>query len=319
MTQPIHRNSHAGTWVSWLGSPAQFLIRGEDTGQHYCISRGKSPAGGGAPPHSHDFEEGFYVLAGRLTFRAGNAVEELQAGDFINVGSGVAHSIANESGEEAEVLIVCAPAGFDQFQIEGGYPMDGPHSPTTPFDEEGKRRLLQAAQKYGINMYPAEAAFQKEPQIQITRALEGVTVDVVGDRYRFLASHEHTNGRYSIWDAKLSPGGGPPPHIHRREEEGFFVLEGQITFYSGDDSFTAGPGDFVHLPRNGLHWFRNETEEPARTLILVAPGGLEEMFFKTGVLVQDASSPLNAPTDEEIARLVQAAPDFGLELKPPDH
>lgn len=319
MTQPIHRNSKAGTWISWLGSPTQFLILGKDTEDHYCISRGRSPAGGGAPPHSHDFEEGFYLLSGRLTFRAGNASVDLEAGDFINVGSGVAHSLENKSGEEAEVLIVCAPAGFDQFQIEGGYPMEGPDSPTTPFDEEGKKRLLDSARKFGINMSPGEAEFQKEPQIQVTRGHEGVTVDAVGDRYRFLANHRHTSGKYSIWDARLSPGGGPPPHIHRREEEGFFVLEGRITFYSGDDSFTAAPGDFVHLPRNGLHWFRNETEEPARTLILVAPGGLEEMFFQTGLVVDDASSPLNPPTDEEKAKLVQVAPDFGIELKLPKH
>ena len=259
------------------------------------------------------------MLSGRLTFRAGNAREKLEAGDFINIESGVAHSIENESGEEAEVLIVCAPAGFDQFQIEGGYPMDGPESPTTPFDGKGRERLLESARKYHINMSPSEEAFLVEPRIKVTRKNAGLTVDAVGDRYRFLASQEHTNGKYAIWDAELSPGGGPPPHIHRREEEGFFILEGRVTFYSGDQSFTAEPGEFVHLPRNGLHWFRNETEQPARTLILVAPGGLEQMFLETGVLVENASQSVSPPTDEEKARLVEVAPSYGIELKLPGH
>lgn len=319
MTQPIHRNRSAGTWISWLGSPTQFLIVGRDTNEHYCISRGKSPVGGGAPPHSHDFEEGFYLLSGKLTFRAGNHRTTLEAGDFINIQGGVAHSIENESGEEAEVLIVCAPAGFDQFQIEGGYPMDGPDSPVTPFDAEGRERLLKSARKFRINMGPSEQDFLLEPRVKITRKTEGVTVDVVGDRYRFLATQEHTNGKYSIWHADLSPGGGPPPHIHRREEEGFFILEGRITFYSEDESFIAEPGDFVHLPRNGLHRFQNETEETARTLILVAPGGLEEMFFQSGLRVEDRSKPLNPPSPEEIAKLVEVAPAFGIELKLPAH
>ena len=314
-THPTHRQKDQGTWISWLGAPAQFLALGQDTDNHYCLSRGKSPAGGSTPPHSHDFEEGFYLLSGELTFRAGNQTHSLKAGDFINIQSGVAHSVKNVSGEDAEVLIVCAPSGFDQFQIEGGYLLDGPNSPLVPFDEEGKARLLAAAQKYGINMEPSAQAFQEEPGVRITRQNQGVIVDVVGDRYRFLAEQQDTNGNYAIWEAELGPGGGPPPHIHRKEEEGFFLLEGRITFFTAEKSFTAAAGDFVHLPRNGLHWFKNETEQPARTLILVAPGGLEKMFVEVGVLASDPSRPILPPDAEEKERLVRLAPSFGIELK----
>jgi len=59
---------------------------------------------------------------------------------------------------------------------------------------------------------------------------QGRTVAVVGDVYRFLATGEDTNGKYALWEALVPPGGGPPPHVHSREEEGFYILEGEITF-----------------------------------------------------------------------------------------
>lgn len=59
---------------------------------------------------------------------------------------------------------------------------------------------------------------------------EGRTIAVVGDVYRFLATGEDTNGKYAMWEAIVPPGGCPPPHVHSREEEGFFILEGEITW-----------------------------------------------------------------------------------------
>src|SRR5881394_1594984 len=59
---------------------------------------------------------------------------------------------------------------------------------------------------------------------------EGRTIAVVGDVYRFLATGDDTNGKYALWEAIVPPGGGPPPHVHSREEEGFYILEGEITF-----------------------------------------------------------------------------------------
>ncbi len=71
---------------------------------------------------------------------------------------------------------------------------------------------------------------------------EGRTIAVVGDVYRFLATGEDTNGKYAMWEAIVPPGGGPPPHIHSREEEGFYILEGEITFMVGDQRVVATAG-----------------------------------------------------------------------------
>jgi quercetin dioxygenase-like cupin family protein len=82
---------------------------------------------------------------------------------------------------------------------------------------------------------------------------EGRTVAVVGDVYRFLATAEDTNGKYAMWEAIVPPGGGPPPHVHSREEESFYVLEGEITFQIGEEWVVASSGLFANMPVGTLH------------------------------------------------------------------
>jgi mannose-6-phosphate isomerase-like protein (cupin superfamily) len=63
----------------------------------------------------------------------------------------------------------------------------------------------------------------------IRNAGEGRIVAVVGDVYCLMATGDDTNGKYALWEAIVPPSGGPPPHVHSREEEGFYILEGEIT------------------------------------------------------------------------------------------
>src|SRR5688572_31421453 len=113
----------------------------------------------------------------------------------------------------------------------------------------------------------------------------GRTIAVVGDVYRFLATGDDTNGKYALWEAHVPPGGGPPPHVHSREEEGFYIIEGEMTFYIGDRRVVATTGMFANMPIGVPHRFKNESDRPARMIITVAPAGLEEMFFQVGVAV----------------------------------
>ena len=71
---------------------------------------------------------------------------------------------------------------------------------------------------------------------------------------------------------RVSPNNGPPPHIHSREDESFFVLEGEIEFQVGDEKITARPGTFIQGPRGIAHSFKNNTQLPARMLVFVDPG-----------------------------------------------
>lgn len=147
----------------------------------------------------------------------------------------------------------------------------------------------------------------------------GRTIAVVGDVYRFLATGEETAGKYAMWDALVPPGGGPPPHVHSREEESFYVLEGEITFRVNGETIIASAGTFANMPIGSLHSFKNETDRPARMIISVAPAGLEKMFFEVGVPLAEGSTTALPPTKEEIEKLLAVAGNYGVEIKVPGH
>jgi mannose-6-phosphate isomerase-like protein (cupin superfamily) len=146
---------------------------------------------------------------------------------------------------------------------------------------------------------------------------EGRTIAVVGDIYRFLATGEETNGTYAVWEAIVPPGGGPPPHVHSREEEGFYILEGEITIHIDGRRVVATEGMFANMPVGCPHSFKNESDKPAKVLISVAPAGLERMFVEVGVAVPQGAVTASPPTKAEIEKLLAVAPKYGIEIRLP--
>ncbi len=146
---------------------------------------------------------------------------------------------------------------------------------------------------------------------------EGRTIAVVGDVYRFLATGEDTDGKYALWEAIVPPGGGSPLHVHSREEEGFYILEGKITFTINGERVVAMAGTFTNMPVGMPHSFKNESGKSARMLISVAPAGLEGMFFEFGVPLPEGSTTALPPTREEIEKLLAIAPRYGIEIRLP--
>ena len=147
--------------------------------------------------------------------------------------------------------------------------------------------------------------------------VEGRTIAVAGDVYRFMATGDDTNGKYAIWEAIVPPGGGPPPHVHSREEEGFYILEGEIAVQIGDKRVLATAGMFANMPVGTPHSFKNESGQPARMLISIAPAGLEKMFFEVGIPVDQGATAAEPPTKAEIEKMAEIAPRYGIEIRLP--
>ncbi len=145
----------------------------------------------------------------------------------------------------------------------------------------------------------------------------GRTVAVVGDIYRFLATGDETDGKYATWEAIVPPGGGPPPHVHSREEEGFFILEGEITFQIGDDRIVAKAGTFANMPIGTPHSFKNESNSTAKMLITIAPAGLEQMFFEVSSPLPHGATTAPHPSKADIEKLLEIAPRYGVEIRLP--
>lgn len=96
-----------------------------------------------------------------------------------------------------------------------------------------------------------------------------------------LTHSSETNGAFSLVRAMLRRDFDPPLHVHSREDESNFILEGEILYTVGDEQIHAKAGDYVHLPKGTPHTFTLLTST-ATTLLLITPGGFEEMFITCG-------------------------------------
>ncbi len=117
-----------------------------------------------------------------------------------------------------------------------------------------------------------------------------------------------TNGAYAVVISTTPPQGGPPLHVHEREDELFYILKGTYEFRFGDDTVTATTGDFVHLPAHIPHTFRNIGTEPGIAINTMTPGGFEQFFAEVDQL------PKNRPLDR--AQVAAIASRYGLQFLP---
>jgi quercetin dioxygenase-like cupin family protein len=135
-----------------------------------------------------------------------------------------------------------------------------------------------------------------------------------GSLMRIKARASDTGGAIGLVEGTFYQGFGPPMHIHWREDEAFYVLEGEIRFRKGDDDFVAGPGTWVWGPRGVPHAFK-VTSVRARALVIVTPGGLEQMFADGGVLTSESSEPPVQQYDPDAARAL--AERYGFDVVGP--
>ena len=125
----------------------------------------------------------------------------------------------------------------------------------------------------------------------------------------FGAELVHAGSDVSVVEHPIAPRTlAGPSHVHRNEDEYSYVLEGEVGFEIGDEVRTARAGELVAKPRGVPHAFWNATDEPARVLKLIVPGGFEQYFAELGALIPPA---LPAPDIEGLARLQER---YGLEM-----
>ena len=135
-----------------------------------------------------------------------------------------------------------------------------------------------------------------------------------GSLMTFLATGEDTHGQFALIEAVARRGNVPPPHIHHREDEIFYVLEGEVIVSVGDRTIKGTPGTMFFLPRDVPHSFTIESEQ-SRMLILLTPAGLEGWFKEFSVPAQAMTlPPADEPAYGEVQRMLEAAPRYGIEF-----
>lgn len=139
----------------------------------------------------------------------------------------------------------------------------------------------------------------------------------MGHLMTFLATGEETAGQLALIEAVAKKGNGPPRHIHYREDELFYVLEGEVTIFVGDETIKATVGTSVFLPRGIPHSFNIESEQ-ARTLILLTPAGFENWFTEFGEPAQSLTlPPMTEPSYADVERMIEVGERYGIEFLPP--
>ncbi len=134
-----------------------------------------------------------------------------------------------------------------------------------------------------------------------TRIIKAGQGEVLGSpqgcRDRFLIDSKDWGGGFALVEHLLAPRSiAAPVHIHTREDEFSFVLEGRVSIKAGEEEIEAEVGDLVFKPRGEWHTFWNATDEPARLLEIISPGGLEEMFRIVDTATDDVDlGPLVEP------------------------
>jgi quercetin dioxygenase-like cupin family protein len=145
----------------------------------------------------------------------------------------------------------------------------------------------------------------------------GRSLWVFGELVTYKTTGRQTGGAYSLFEVASQPGTGPPPHVQHREEEAFWVLEGEYEFLIEGRTLTASAGALVSVPKGTLHTHKNLGGDASRMLVTHTPGGLSEKFFEEmGLFLTAPSSVPPAPTPEELQRMLELGRKYGIEYPP---
>lgn len=150
------------------------------------------------------------------------------------------------------------------------------------------------------------------------RSGEGRALWVLGTLVTRKATSEQTGEAYSLFEATVRPQEGVPPHIQHREDEYFYVLQGNFEFTVGERRIEAEAGSLIYIPKGNVHAFKNVGSETDRLLFSQTPGGLHERFFEE--VGQEARDPATPPVMEgppDFKRVAAIGAKYGIEMLPP--
>ncbi len=259
--------------IDFAGSRAQILLDGAATGGMFSLLLNTHPPGNATPPHRHDTDaELVFMLSGSLQIETDGRTRDLQPGECATLPPGRPHRIANRSAEPATSVLVCAPAGFEDFVRQAGEraQLGALPEPATDLD---RARLATLAPVYGIELLD-ESSLREAPTSGSSAATE--VLQVTGLTIEILAQSNSGAGNVALMRAILPPGATIPLHTHP-EPETFYVIEGRLDLHLEDAWHGGGPGTLLHVPGYAMHAVRNGGEAPC-IVLCVTPASLLAVF-----------------------------------------
>jgi len=137
----------------------------------------------------------------------------------------------------------------------------------------------------------------------------GKQVNILGTAMLIRVHGRDTGGSVAVVETHDKPGGGPPPHIHHREDETFQILEGEYEFSVAGKTITAKTGTTLFAPRGIPHTYRCAGKTPGRLMTVITPAGFEGFFEEIGAM--------STQQQQDIPRVIDIGKKYGLEILPP--
>jgi quercetin dioxygenase-like cupin family protein len=304
-----------GYSIWWMGDDKiTFQTLCEDTDGAYSFWIDEPPPQVGPPKHVHSREEeGFYVISGEATFKAGHVAAVLGPGAFIALPAGIPHTWTNTSKEKAKLITFTAPAGNEGFFLALGEPGGGAPGPrkTMPVDE-----INLLTPRFGVTYMestpnPLDGALVlgagRSPTVVMPdEGDERYSAHVV---YSIKAYGPITANAYTLVEIEIESGGTIPSQRHAAYEKGIYVLRGTLTATIEGQQTEISSGGFLNIPWGLPHEFRNSAAQPVRLLQLTTPGGIED-FYRAACRVSRHGPSVDM--DADLERFRALGPRFGI-------
>ena len=147
---------------------------------------------------------------------------------------------------------------------------------------------------------------------RVLQAGEGMKLHVMDVLFNYKVTSQDTDGLYALAEGVVPAQRGVPLHTHHREDEAFYILEGEFEIECNGEKFRATAGAFALLPKHLPHRFTNLLDTPGRLLCVQSPGGVEEFFAHLAVLAQ------NGPPDAKKVKELTQRYDIEFPRRPPE-
>lgn len=131
------------------------------------------------------------------------------------------------------------------------------------------------------------------------------------------ATGKETNGRYAMIELYATKEGEAPWHVHHHEDEGFYIIDGEMTFYIGDKVVKGRPGDFIFAPKDIPHMYTVDTPRHARVMMTFSPAGFEDFVRATSVPSTSLIPPPPETVNIDYEEVMRIARQFGAEFVEP--
>jgi quercetin dioxygenase-like cupin family protein len=155
--------------------------------------------------------------------------------------------------------------------------------------------------------------------VVVRAAGEGPATWAMGSLFERLIAGEEAAGQLAVSLVTQPPGIATPLHVHSRESEAFYVLDGTMTYRAGEDVHRLSEGSFIFLPQGVPHAFRVTGSSPVRILAMVVPGDLLALYDEVGIPAAERRIPGadGLPLEVEIGRWNDVGPRYGLTVVGP--